>query len=90
MAVESPKESTSHSGIPLKDLYTPEDIKDLDYARDLGYPGQPPYTRGVYKTMYRGQHFTIRRFTGVETPEQTNELYKEELRLGTERSGYCS
>jgi len=82
MAAESPKESTSHSGIPLKDLYTPEDIKDLDYARDLGYPGQPPFTRGVYRTMYRGQPFTIRRFTGVETPEQTNELYKEELRLG--------
>jgi methylmalonyl-CoA mutase, N-terminal domain len=82
MAGESPKEFSTHSGIPLKDIYTPEDIKDLDYNRDLGYPGQPPYTRGVYKTMYRGQHFTIRRFTGVETPEQTNELYKEELRLG--------
>jgi methylmalonyl-CoA mutase N-terminal domain/subunit len=82
MTAESPRELTSHSGVPLKELYTPEDIKGLDYERDLGYPGQPPFTRGVYRTMYRGQQFSIRRFTGVETPEQTNELYKEELRLG--------
>ena len=74
MAFESPKEFSTHSGIPLKDIYTPKDVKGLDYERDLGYPGQPPYARGVYKTMYRGQHFTILRFTGAETPEQTNEL----------------
>jgi methylmalonyl-CoA mutase, N-terminal domain len=73
---------TTWSGIPIKELYTPEDVQGLDYKRDIGYPGQPPFTRGVYRDMYRGRQFTIRRFAGVETPEDTNRLYRHELELG--------
>lgn len=73
---------SSASGIPVKDIYTPEDVRDMDYNRDLGLPGQPPYTRGVYSTMYRGQLWTIRRLSGFNTPEDTNKLYREEYELG--------
>jgi len=77
------KEQTfSASGIPLKEIYTPEDVKSVDYDRDIGLPGQPPYTRGVYPTMYRGKLWTIRRLSGFNTPEETNQLYKEEYELG--------
>lgn len=70
------------SGIPVKDIYTPEDIKGIDYNKDIGLPGQPPYTRGVYSTMYRGQLWTIRRLTGYNTPEDTNKRYREEYEMG--------
>ena len=72
----------SASGIPVKDLYTPEDTKGLDYERDLGVPGEPPFTRGVYRNMYRGQFWTIRRLTGNSTPEATNQLYREQYEVG--------
>ncbi len=81
-AKESGNQFVTWSDIPIKELYTPEDVKDLDYERDIGYPGQPPYTRGVYRDMYRGRQFTIRRFSGVETPEDTNQLYRHEIELG--------
>ncbi|QWC19951.1 methylmalonyl-CoA mutase family protein [Halorubrum sp. 2020YC2] len=54
-------------------LYTPEDVADLDYDEDLGFPGEPPYTRGVYPTMYRGRTWTMRQFAGFGTAEETNE-----------------
>lgn len=72
----------SASGIPIKELYTPKDVQNLDYDRDIGLPGQPPYTRGVYKSMYRGQLWTIRRLSGFNTPEDTNKLYREEYEIG--------
>ncbi|PSP78823.1 methylmalonyl-CoA mutase [Halobacteriales archaeon QS_4_69_225] len=56
-------------------LYTPEDVADLDYDGDLGYPGEPPYTRGVYPTMYRGRTWTMRQFAGFGTAEETNERF---------------
>ncbi len=56
-------------------LYTPEDVADLDYLEDLGFPGEPPYTRGVYPTMYRGQTWTMRQFAGFGTAEETNERF---------------
>jgi methylmalonyl-CoA mutase N-terminal domain/subunit len=56
-------------------LYTPEDIEDLDYDEDLGYPGEPPYTRGAYPTMYRGRTWTMRQFAGFGTAEETNERF---------------
>jgi methylmalonyl-CoA mutase N-terminal domain/subunit len=56
-------------------LYTPEDIADLDYEEDLGFPGDPPYTRGVYPTMYRGRTWTMRQFAGFGTPRETNERF---------------
>jgi len=56
-------------------LYTPEDVADLDYEDDLGFPGQPPFTRGVYPTMYRGRPWTMRQFAGFGTAEATNERF---------------
>jgi methylmalonyl-CoA mutase N-terminal domain/subunit len=56
-------------------LYTPNDIADLTYDDDLGLPGEPPYTRGPYPTMYRGRTWTMRQFAGFGTAEQTNERF---------------
>jgi methylmalonyl-CoA mutase N-terminal domain/subunit len=70
------------SGEPLEPLYTPEDVKDLDYERDLGYPGHYPMTRGVYHSMYRGRLWTMRQFAGYGSPEETNARYKFLLRQG--------
>ncbi|AQL41595.1 methylmalonyl-CoA mutase [Halorientalis sp. IM1011] len=56
-------------------LYTPEDVADLDYGDDLGFPGEEPYTRGVYPTMYRGRTWTMRQFAGFGTAEETNERF---------------
>jgi len=66
----------------IKSLYGPEDTKGLDYARDLGQPGQPPYTRGVHATMYRGRLWTMRQFAGFGTAEQSNARYKYLLKHG--------
>jgi methylmalonyl-CoA mutase cobalamin-binding domain/chain len=66
----------SLSGEPLEPLYTPEDMKDVDYERDIGYPGHYPMTRGVYHTMYRGRLWTMRQFAGYGSPEETNARYK--------------
>ncbi|HZA27117.1 MAG TPA: methylmalonyl-CoA mutase family protein [Actinomycetota bacterium] len=70
------------SGEPIEPLYTPEDIADVDYERDLGYPGEYPFTRGVYPTMYRGRLWTMRQFAGFGTAEQTNARYKYLLEHG--------
>lgn len=70
------------SGIPIAPLYTPLDIPDLDYLRDLGFPGEKPYTRGVYPTMYRGRRWTIRQLAGFGTPEDTNKRLKFFLEQG--------
>jgi methylmalonyl-CoA mutase N-terminal domain/subunit len=64
------------SGEPLEPLYTPEDVPGLDHDRDLGYPGEYPFTRGVYHSMYRGRLWTMRQFAGFGSPEQTNARYK--------------
>ncbi|WP_435073331.1 acyl-CoA mutase large subunit family protein [Halorubrum sp. HHNYT27] len=56
-------------------LYTPADVADLDYGDDLGFPGEEPYTRGVYPTMYRGRTWTMRQFAGFGTAEETNERF---------------
>ncbi len=70
------------SGEPLKPLYTPDDVKDFDYMRDLGFPGEYPFTRGVYTNMYRGKLWTMRQFAGFGTPEDTNKRYKFLLKHG--------
>jgi methylmalonyl-CoA mutase, N-terminal domain len=70
------------SGEPLEPLYTPEDVKELDYVRDLGYPGHYPFTRGVYHSMYRGRLWTMRQFAGFGTPEETNARYHFLLKQG--------
>jgi len=63
------------SNLEVDRLYTPEDVADLDYETDLGFPGEPPYTRGVYPTMYRGRPWTMRQFAGFGTAEETNERF---------------
>lgn len=64
------------SGIPIKRIYTPEDVADLDYPADLGSPGEEPYTRGIYPTMYRGKLWTVRQFGGLNAADATNERFK--------------
>jgi len=63
------------SGLENEPLYTPERV-ELDYDRDLGYPGAPPFTRGVYPSMYRGRLWTMRQFAGFGTAEETNERFR--------------
>ena len=70
------------SSEPLEPLYTPADLKDHDYDRDLGYPGSYPYTRGVYPTMYRGRLWTFRQFSGYGNATETNRRYKFLLERG--------
>ncbi|RJQ31288.1 MAG: methylmalonyl-CoA mutase [Peptococcaceae bacterium] len=72
----------TNSGIPVKRVYTPGDISGLNYDRDLGMPGEEPYTRGIYPSMYRGKLWTIRQFSGLDTPEATNERFKYEYENG--------
>ncbi len=62
----------TQSGLPLKPLYTPADVADLDYARDLGFPGEFPYTRGVRATGYQTKEWTRRQVVGLGTAEETN------------------
>jgi len=64
------------SGEEMGRLYTPLDIADLDYERDLGMPGEYPFTRGVHPTMYRGRPWTMRMFAGYGTAEETNARFK--------------
>jgi len=63
------------SGIPIKNLYTPLDVKS-NYLENVGFPGNIPYTRGVYPNMYRGRLWTMRLFSGHGTPEETNKRWK--------------
>ncbi len=63
------------SGVPIKPIYGPDDVKDMDLARDLAYPGEYPYTRGVHPTMYRGKMFTMRQFAGFGTARETNQRF---------------
>src|SRR5262245_23078051 len=67
---------TTVSGAPVEPLYTPDDLGDFDYAAQLGYPGQYPYTRGVHASMYRGRLWTMRQFAGFGTARQTNERFR--------------
>jgi methylmalonyl-CoA mutase N-terminal domain/subunit len=71
------------SRIEIKSLYTPEDVKDINYAMDLGSPGEYPFTRGAYPNMYRGRLWTMRQFAGFGTAAQTNQRYKFLLEHGT-------
>ncbi len=75
-------EFTTVSGKEIKPLYTPDDIAELDYKRDLSYPGEYPFTRGVYNSMYRGRIWTMRLFSGFGTAKQTNQRYKFLLERG--------
>ena len=64
------------SGIEIKELYTPEDLRDFNYERDLNRPGQFPFARGVYPDMYRGRLWTMRQFAGFADAKETNRRYR--------------
>jgi methylmalonyl-CoA mutase N-terminal domain/subunit len=64
------------SGIPIKHIYGPEDIENFDYLEDLGFPGTPPFTRGVYPNMYRGRIWSMRQYSGFADASGTNERFK--------------
>ena len=74
---------TTISGVPIRRLYTPADLpEDWNYDQYLGYPGEPPYTRGIHASGYRGKLFTMRQFSGFASPEETNQRYKYLLEHG--------
>ena len=79
---ERPGPFTTVSGVPIERVYTADDIRDFDSEKDLGDPGEPPYTRGIYPTMYRGRLWTMRQFSGFGTAEDTNQRYHYLLEHG--------
>ncbi|MBW2516261.1 MAG: hypothetical protein JRE88_05720 [Deltaproteobacteria bacterium] len=81
-AVDAQKGLQTASGIPIKSLYTPEDICDLDYHQQIGLPGEEPFVRGIYPSMYRGRSWTLRQLAGFGPAEETNKRYKFLLKEG--------
>lgn len=79
---ERKSEFRNHSGMQIKRVYTPEDTKKLDYAQDLGFPGEYPFLRGVHATMYRGRLWTMRMFAGYGSARDTNKRFKYLLKEG--------
>jgi len=79
---ERREEFTTDSGIPVKPLYTPGEIEDIDYLDDINFPGQFPFTRGVYPTMYRSRVWTMRQYAGFGTARETNERFRYLLEQG--------
>src|SRR5260370_9758441 len=82
-AVSPDLETSSH--IPVKPLYTPADLKGSDYEREIGYPGQYPFTRGVQATMYRGRLGAMRQQAGMGDAEESNNGSNYYLPHGTTR-----
>jgi methylmalonyl-CoA mutase N-terminal domain/subunit len=70
------------SGIELDVVYTPSEVEDFDYLRDLGFPGEFPFTRGVYPTMYRGNLWSMRQYAGFADAEESNRRFKYLLEQG--------
>jgi methylmalonyl-CoA mutase, N-terminal domain len=79
---ERAPEFTTISSYPIRRLYTPADLSQWSPESDLGYPGQPPYTRGIHATMYRGRLWTMRQFAGFGTAEDTNARFRYLLSQG--------
>src|SRR5882724_6144573 len=74
---------TTISGVPIRRLYTGADLpEDWNYEKDLGYPGEAPYTRGIHASGYRGKMYTMRQFSGFASPEETNQRYRYLLQQG--------
>jgi methylmalonyl-CoA mutase N-terminal domain/subunit len=78
----SEERRATDSGIELKPVYRPGDLEDFDPGRDLGHPGEPPFTRGVYPSMYRGRLWTMRQYAGMATAEETNRRFRYLLEHG--------
>ncbi|MGQ0536697.1 MAG: methylmalonyl-CoA mutase family protein, partial [Methanobacteriota archaeon] len=81
-APERAKEFVTTSSKPIRRLYTEADLEGWDAATDLGAPGEYPFTRGIYPTMYRGRLWTMRLFAGFGTPEETNQRFKYLVKHG--------
>jgi len=79
---ERATEFTTVSGHPIRRLYTPGDLADWNATRELGFPGEPPYTRGIHATMYRGRLWTMRQFAGFGRAQDTNQRFRYLLRQG--------
>ncbi|MBW2209093.1 MAG: methylmalonyl-CoA mutase, partial [Deltaproteobacteria bacterium] len=79
---ETQEDFKTESGIPVKRLYTPLDLQDGDYTDEIGFPGEFPFTRGVYPSMYRGRLWTMRNYAGFGTAEDTNKRYQYLLDQG--------
>ncbi len=80
---ESKEEFRSVSGAKVERLYTPEDVAEIDYVDEIGYPGQYPFTRGCQPTMYRGKSWTMRMYAGFATAEESNQRYKYLVNQGS-------
>jgi len=80
--VERKEQFTTLSGIPLDRLYTEENLEGRDAETSLGYPGEPPFTRGIYPTMYRGRFWTMRQYAGFGTAVESNQRYRYLLSKG--------
>ena len=76
------REIRNRSGIAIKPLYSPLDVDPARYDADVGFPGQPPYTRGIYPTMHRGRTWTQRQLIGLGTPETYNARLRDILAQG--------
>src|SRR5579859_4778581 len=81
-AKASEQRKASTTGLPMEPVIGPEHLPGWDPSRDLGLPGEFPYTRGVYPSMYRGQLWTMRQFAGFGTAEETNERFRYLLEQG--------
>ena len=79
---EEPEKVVLESGIEVKPVYGPEDIKELDFAEKIGHPGEYPFTRGIHSLMYRKRPWTMRQYSGFGTPKETNERFKWLLEQG--------
>ena len=79
---ERAHEFTTVSSYPIRRLYTPADLPDWNPETDLGFPGEPPYTRGIHSTMYRGRLWTMRQFAGFGTAQDTNARFRYLLAQG--------
>lgn len=85
---EKPKRLQTLSGFAVKELYTPEDVEDVNYARDIGDAGDYPYTRGIHRNMYRGRFWTRREVCGYDTPSSTNERLRFLAETGVSGLGF--
>jgi len=79
---KSPEKVQSTSGMGIDILYTPGDVPGMDYSKDLGFPGEYPFTRGIQPTMYRGRVWSMRQYSGFATAEESNKRYKYLLEQG--------
>lgn len=82
LEMQRPVKFTTVSGEHIEPLYTPEDIENINFLSEIGFPGEYPYTRGIHPTMYRGRLWTMRQFAGFGTPEDSNARYHYLLQHG--------